>query len=105
MRKYLVSEYWFYERLLSPDYFSLPEERQTVEEGCGALNVVNVAEPLKIARMIAGGNNLDEEKPAPVFIEGVRRIKIKNWMINEQNKLVYKDFEIDLPQYSFTKQL
>lgn len=91
------SDYWFYERLLSPDYFELPKERQTVEEGCGALNVVNVAEPLKIARMIAGVNNVAEEKPDPIFIDGIKKIKINNWMVNEQGTLKYKDFEITLP--------
>lgn len=90
------SEYWFYERLLSPDYFDLPKERQTVEEGHGALNVVNVAEPLKIARMIAGVNNVAEEKPNPIFIDGIKKIKINNWMVNEQGTLKYKDFEITL---------
>ncbi|MBS6195887.1 MAG: hypothetical protein KH828_09940 [Clostridiales bacterium] len=90
------SEYWFYERLLSPDYFSLPQERQTIEEGCGALNVVNVAEPLKIARMIAGVNNPASETPAPIFIEGIHRVKISNWMISEQGTPVYKDFEMEV---------
>ena len=46
--------YWFAERLFSPDYFKLPKERQTSDEGCGALNLVCAAEPLKVARMIAG---------------------------------------------------
>jgi len=42
--------YWFYERYYSPD----DPSRKTRDEGCGALNLVCVAEPLKIARLMAG---------------------------------------------------
>ena len=45
---------YFYERFLVDEYFAQPKEKQTIGEGCGALNLVNVAEPLKIARIIAG---------------------------------------------------
>ena len=66
------SNYWFYERFLSPDYFELPKERQTVEEGCGALNLINVAEPLKIARQLAGLTFINEN---PVLISGITTIE------------------------------
>jgi hypothetical protein len=44
------SQYWFYERYCSPEDPGGP----AWDEGCGALNLVCVAEPLKIARLIAG---------------------------------------------------
>jgi hypothetical protein len=44
------SPYWFYERYYSPD----DPARLTRDEGCGALNLVCVAEPLKVARLMAG---------------------------------------------------
>lgn len=89
------SKYWFYERMLSPDYFALPEERRTVTEGCGALNLVNVAEPLKAARLMAGLNDLSSENtPVPVFLGGTQRVQIRNWAMNENGKLVYRDYDI-----------
>ena len=42
--------HWFYERYYSPD----DPLRKTRDEGCGALNLVCVAEPLKAARLMAG---------------------------------------------------
>jgi hypothetical protein len=42
--------HWFYERYYSPD----DPLRKTRDEGCGALNLVCVAEPLKVARLMAG---------------------------------------------------
>lgn len=58
--------YWTYERMLSPDYFELPPEQQDVGEGCGALNVVNVAEYLKLARLMTGVE--PSGKDAPPFL-------------------------------------
>jgi hypothetical protein len=55
------SPYWFYERYLAPDF---PDIEQ-FDEGCGALNLVNVSEPLKIARLIAG---LDDTRTTPLII-------------------------------------
>jgi hypothetical protein len=53
-----ASPYWFYERYYSPD-------RRSEEdlEGCGALNLVNVSEPLKVARLMIG---LDDHTLDPV---------------------------------------
>ncbi len=52
--------------MLSPDYFELPSEQQDVGEGCGALNVVNVAEYLKLARLMTGVE--PSGKDAPPFL-------------------------------------
>jgi len=44
------SPYYFYERYYSPDIIG----KMKMEQGCGALNLVNVTEPLKVARLILG---------------------------------------------------
>ena len=51
------SQYWFYERYYSPDAVG----RIALDEGCGALNLVCVMEPLKIARLIVGLDDHDPE--------------------------------------------
>jgi hypothetical protein len=55
------SPYWFYERYLAPDFPDIDK----FDEGCGALNTVNVSEPLKIARLIAG---IDDTRSVPIII-------------------------------------
>lgn len=63
------SPYYFYERYYTP--YSV-EQKADLAEGCGALNVVNVAEPLKIARMIAGIDMVgDVPKLLPRFPKGI----------------------------------
>ena len=49
------SDYWFYEGYWSPDAVG----KSDMPEGCGALNLVNAMEPLKIARMILGMDDHD----------------------------------------------
>ncbi len=49
-----TSSYYFYERTYSPDAVG----KIRLEEGCGALNLVNVSEPLKAARLILGVDDL-----------------------------------------------
>jgi hypothetical protein len=44
------SPYYFYERTYSPDTLG----KVKLDEGCGALNLVSVSEPLKILRMMLG---------------------------------------------------
>jgi hypothetical protein len=50
-----TSPYFFYERYYSP----LAVGRVNLAAGCGALNLVNVAEPLKVARLILGVDDSD----------------------------------------------
>ena len=45
-----LSPYYFYERMYSPD----AKGKMELTAGCGPLNLVNVSEPLKVARLIAG---------------------------------------------------
>lgn len=49
-----ASPYYFYERMYSPDAVG----KVKLVEGCGALNLVNVAEPLKISRLLLGVDDL-----------------------------------------------
>ena len=51
------SPYYFYERMYSPE----APGKVDMAEGCGALNLVNVSEPLKLARLIIG---IDDSDPA-----------------------------------------
>jgi hypothetical protein len=44
------SPYYFYERTYSPE----ARDKMNFDVGCGALNLVSVAEPLKVARLIVG---------------------------------------------------
>lgn len=56
-----ASRHWFYERYVSPD----ARGREWIDEGCGALNIVNVTESTKIARLIAG---LDDSRSGELLV-------------------------------------
>lgn len=56
-----LSPYYFYERTYSPE----ARGKIPIEVGCGALNLVNVTEPLKVARLIVG---VDDTSTAEVKI-------------------------------------
>lgn len=49
-----ASPYYFYERTYSPDAVG----KMKLDEGCGALNLVNVSEPLKVSRLLLGVDDL-----------------------------------------------
>lgn len=85
-----TNPYWTYERFLTPDYFAQPLEKQTSGEGCGALNVVNVAEPLKAARLLAG---VEYKPSAPKWIEGINRVTLEHWPMLENGELKLIDRE------------
>jgi hypothetical protein len=71
------SPYYFYERAYSFD----PADKVNLDEGCGALNLVNVSEPLKVARLLLGVDDLDPElvriipRPLPIGREWKRRTR------------------------------
>lgn len=60
--------------------------------------MVNVAEPLKIARMIAGLNQLRGGLQTPFPVGGIRQIQIRNWAIEVEGKLQYRDVDITLAE-------
>lgn len=89
-------ENWFYERLLLPEYFTLPLEKQDVDgEGCGALNLVNVAEPLKAARLMAGVAGTGEALSLhPCLPAGITGCFIRNLGELSGNTFQYRDLHI-----------
>jgi hypothetical protein len=99
------SPYYFYERTYSPD----AEGKMNLQEGCGALNLVNVSEPLKISRLLLGVDDLSAD-----FVELIPRIppdwkgvEAKNWPIRTPDGIVRADlnFESSKTGARFTLQL
>lgn len=81
-----ASPYYFYERTYSPDAVG----KIKLDEGCGALNLVNVSEPLKVSRLLLGVDDLD---PAiTVLVPRIppqwKGIDARNWPILTQNGIV-----------------
>lgn len=74
-----LSPYYFYERLYSPD----AEGQIELTSGCGPLNLVNVTEPLKVARLIVGvdDTSLDEVRIIPRLPPSWTGYEAKNWPI------------------------
>jgi hypothetical protein len=84
--------HWFYERYYSPD----DPQRKTRDEGCGALNLVCVAEPLKVARLMAG---LDDHADGEVVIVprlplGWTGLKVEALPVRTATGHVRLDFEV-----------
>jgi hypothetical protein len=80
------SPYYFYERTYSPDAVG----KIPLDEGCGALNLVNVSEPLKISRMMLG---VDDHSPNEVDIipripPGWTGVEAHNWPIRTNRGMV-----------------
>jgi hypothetical protein len=74
-----LSPYYFYERVYSPDAGGKTE----LSSGCGPLNLVNVAEPLKAARLIVGvdDTSLREVRIIPRLPPSWTGYEAKNWPI------------------------
>lgn len=73
------SPYYFYERSYSPDAVG----KVALEEGCGALNLVNVTEQLKVARLILGvdDTSLEVVKIIPRLPKSWNGVEASNWPI------------------------
>jgi hypothetical protein len=80
------SPYYFYERTYSPDAAG----KIPLEEGCGALNLVNVSEPLKISRLMVGvdDHSLQEVDIIPRIPPGWEGFQARNWPIRTRNGIV-----------------
>jgi len=83
------SPYYFYERTYSPDAVG----KIDLAEGCGALNLVNVSEPLKISRLILG---VDDHSAQVVDIipripPGWKGVEARNWPIRTRTGVVRAD--------------
>ena len=88
-----TSPYHFYERTYSPD----APGRVEFEEGCGALNLVNVTEPLKVARLMLGVDPTarDEVRIMPRLPQCVTRIEAKNWPLLTPAGIVKADLQVE----------
>ncbi len=80
------SPYYFYERTYSPDAVG----KIPLAEGCGALNLVNVSEPLKLSRLMLG---VDDHSPNVVAIipripPGWKGVEAHNWPIRTRTRIV-----------------
>jgi hypothetical protein len=84
-----LSPYYFYERLYSPD----AEGKIELTAGCGPLNLVNVAEPLKVARLIVGVDDTsrDEVRVFPRLPASWTGYEAKNWPIRANHGVVRAD--------------
>ncbi|MDB6095027.1 MAG: hypothetical protein JWM32_2589 [Verrucomicrobia bacterium] len=87
-----TSRYHFYERTYSPD----AEDKVDLEEGCGALNLVNVTEPLKIARLMLGIDPTvtGEVRIAPRLPACVNRVEARRWPLLTEHGVVTADLTI-----------
>lgn len=88
------SPYFFYERYYSPQAVG----KVTLAVGCGALNLVNVAEPLKVARLILGVDDSDPGTTVllPRLPTSWEKIEAHNWPVLTDHGVVRVDI-------SFTK--
>ena len=84
-----LSPYYFYERMYSPEAKGQIE----MTAGCGPLNLVNVSEPLKVARLIAGvdDTSLTEVRIIPRVPSGWTGYWMKDWPIRTSGGIVRAD--------------
>jgi hypothetical protein len=78
------SRYWFTERNFSPDFTG---ERDI---GCGKLNIVNVAEPMKLARLMAGIDDryADTVRIVPRLPASWTGVECRNWPVKTKDGVV-----------------
>ena len=88
-----LSPYYFYERMYSPD--ALGQVQLTA--GCGPLNLVNVSEPLKVARLVAGvdDTSLNQVRIIPRLPPSWSGYRAKNWPILTSNGIVRADISFE----------
>lgn len=80
------SPYYFYERNYSPDAVG----KTPLEQGCGALNLVNATEPIKAARLILGvdDTSASEVKIIPRIPPSWKGVEAMNWPIRTSKGVV-----------------
>lgn len=84
-----TSPYYFYERYYSPDAVGKTE----LAAGCGALNLVNVSEPLKVSRLILGVDDSDSQtvQLLPRLPLSWTSMQAHNWPIRTDHGVVRAD--------------
>ena len=88
-----LSPYYFYERMYSPDAKGQIE----LTAGCGPLNLVNVSEPLKVARLIAGvdDTSLNEVRIIPRLPPSWSAYRLEDWPILTSHGIVRADISFE----------
>ncbi len=88
-----LSPYYFYERLYSPD----AQGKLELTSGCGPLNLVNVSEPLKVARLIVGvdDTSLAEVRIIPRLPPSWTGYTATNWPIRTPSGVVRADLSFE----------
>jgi hypothetical protein len=88
-----LSPYYFYERMYSPDAPGKIE----MTAGCGPLNLVNVSEPLKVARLIAGvdDTSASEVRIIPRLPPSWSGYRMENWPIRTSHGVVRADISLE----------
>jgi hypothetical protein len=88
-----LSPYYFYERMYSPE----AKGKIELTAGCGPLNLVNVAEPLKVARLIAGvdDTSLKEVQIIPRLPPSWTGYRLENWPILTSHGVVRADISCE----------
>lgn len=81
-----LSPYYFYERMYSPE----ARGKMELTAGCGPLNLVNVSEPLKVARLIAGvdDTSADQVRVIPRIPPSWSGYEMKDWPIRTSHGMV-----------------
>jgi len=87
------SPYFFYERTYSPDAVG----KIPLAEGCGALNLVNVSEPLKVSRLMLGMDDLSPQSTLilPRIPDSWTGIATRNWPIMTTSGLARADISFE----------
>ncbi len=88
-----LSPYYFYERMYSPD----GKGKIEMTAGCGPLNLVNVSEPLKVARLIAGvdDTSLKQVQIIPRLPPSWSGYSLENWPILTSHGVVRADISFE----------
>jgi hypothetical protein len=88
-----LSPYYFYERMYSPD----AKGKIEMTAGCGPLNLVNVSEPLKVARLIVGvdDTSLKEVQIVPRLPSSWSGYRMENWPILTSHGVVRADISFE----------
>jgi hypothetical protein len=88
-----ASPYYFYERTYSPDAVG----KMDLEEGCGALNLVNVSEPLKVSRLLLGvdDSTLECIRIIPRMPPSWKGVEARNWPIRTRSGTVRADIHFE----------
>jgi hypothetical protein len=99
------SPYYFYERTYSPDAVG----KIPLDEGCGALNLVNVSEPLKVSRLMLGVD--DSSRHSTLILPRIPKswmgVVAHNWPILTTGGMVRADisFKKNVSGGDFTLKL